>query len=503
MLERARPGKDLLFAAGAAVFSGAALALCLRFGDGLGASDPWRHIRWAFLLRAAPPGALREWPVFTVLAKERVDLWALYHRLLIPFTFGNLETGVRAAAVFYGALSLGALAYALRRLNARAAPACFLGALALTPFLFSRALQARPSPLADALLALSALCAVEGWALGALACAWAHAALHISFILQGLLAAAALLAYRRSPRALRYAAAVGAGAALGTLARPHAAAYVRAALAQGLAPFRASAGGFDDLGLELYPPGAALLLAGLPVFLAAGWAALRLRRDAGARPAADRLFLVLAAAAFCALAAGARRFFAPAGALAALALCACLPERDPLSGSGRRRLALAVLCAAFAGQVVWAAAGLPTPYGSRALRGAARILRERVAPGEVVFNDDWRSWAKLFFHDPTHRYVAGCDPTLMLAAGERRFWLWRHLSFDAAACDRPALSACPPGDRSPQAVREGLRSFDAAAVVVSGAGRHPALERVLAGAPKLFAPLGCAGGTCVYAVDAR
>lgn len=479
---------DLLFAAAAWALCAALLALCHRFGDGLGASDGWRHIEWARLLRAPVPGALREFPVFTLLAKDQVDLWAFYHRLLIPFTFGDLQWGAKAASVFYGGLALAALAYALRRLNAQAACLVFAGALAVTPFLLARALQDRPSPLATALLTLSALCAVEDNAWAAGACAFLHAALHISWVLQGVIVLCAAGAYGLSPRTRRYGGAIAAGCALGVLAQPHPLAYLGVAFAQGSLPFRVAAAGFTDLGLELYPPTLEQLLAGSAVFLGAAWALTRLRRS-GARPAGDRLFLGLSAAAFCAAALTARRFFEVAGSFSALAVCASWPPRAPEEPTWRRAVVFAAVAGALILQAGWSTATLPTPYGSAAFRGTAAALRAGVPAGEIVFNDEWRSWAKLFYEDPTHRYVVGCDPTLLLAADPARFWLWRHLTWDARACDQESLAACPTGDGTPSALAQAFARFGAGAVILSRGRDDQALRQALDSSPQLFEPL--------------
>jgi hypothetical protein len=41
-------------------------------------------------------------------------------------------------------------------------------------------------------------------------------------------------------------------------------------------------------------------------------------------------------------------------------------------------------------------------------------MRANIPPGEMVFNTDWDDFPRLFFYDPTHRYVSGLDPTYLL-----------------------------------------------------------------------------------------
>lgn len=40
-------------------------------------------------------------------------------------------------------------------------------------------------------------------------------------------------------------------------------------------------------------------------------------------------------------------------------------------------------------------------------------VRANVPPGEIVFNTDWDDFPRMFYFDPTHRYVSGLDPTYL------------------------------------------------------------------------------------------
>jgi hypothetical protein len=40
-------------------------------------------------------------------------------------------------------------------------------------------------------------------------------------------------------------------------------------------------------------------------------------------------------------------------------------------------------------------------------------VRSNVPPNEIVFNTDWDDFPRLFYFDPTHRYVSGLDPTYL------------------------------------------------------------------------------------------
>jgi len=46
-------------------------------------------------------------------------------------------------------------------------------------------------------------------------------------------------------------------------------------------------------------------------------------------------------------------------------------------------------------------------------RAGAEWMRANVPQGEIVFNTDWDDFPRLFYFDPTHRYVSGLDPTYL------------------------------------------------------------------------------------------
>ena len=46
-------------------------------------------------------------------------------------------------------------------------------------------------------------------------------------------------------------------------------------------------------------------------------------------------------------------------------------------------------------------------------RAGAEWMRANVPAGEIVFNTDWDDFPRLFYFDPTHRYISGLDPTYL------------------------------------------------------------------------------------------
>ena len=49
----------------------------------------------------------------------------------------------------------------------------------------------------------------------------------------------------------------------------------------------------------------------------------------------------------------------------------------------------------------------------RFYRAGAQWMRNNVPANEIVFNTDWDDFPRLFYYDPTHRYVTGLDPTYL------------------------------------------------------------------------------------------
>jgi hypothetical protein len=46
-------------------------------------------------------------------------------------------------------------------------------------------------------------------------------------------------------------------------------------------------------------------------------------------------------------------------------------------------------------------------------RAGAEWMRANISPAQIVFNTDWDDFPRLFYYDPTHKYVSGLDPTYL------------------------------------------------------------------------------------------
>ena len=55
-------------------------------------------------------------------------------------------------------------------------------------------------------------------------------------------------------------------------------------------------------------------------------------------------------------------------------------------------------------------------------------VRANVPPGEIVFNTDWDDFPRMFYFDPTHRYVSGLDPTYLYDRNPELSKLYDHIT---------------------------------------------------------------------------
>jgi hypothetical protein len=46
-------------------------------------------------------------------------------------------------------------------------------------------------------------------------------------------------------------------------------------------------------------------------------------------------------------------------------------------------------------------------------RAGAEWMRANVTPAQIIFNTDWDDFPRLFYFDPSHKYVSGLDPTYL------------------------------------------------------------------------------------------
>ena len=483
-----------LVLAGALAFAFA--AACASGIEGLGDSDPYRHlqtardlVRTGFRLGGAP------FLPYTLLGSSGVDLWLGFHWLMVPFTLLGTVWGARLAGAAIATFAAVALAWLLRRLGQERPARFAVAPLAISPFFAFRDHLARPThltvPFVLAGLAAGAGELHPGFAFAA---AFLHGLLHLSsplspfFVLLGL-CGARIAGGRGSPRALLWSIA---GLALAFLLRPDRGQYLTVAFLHNATTLDLlSSDPLPNSGLEAKPLAPEFLLAevwfGLAL-LAAAWWASRGRTPAGTR--AMRASALLAIALVLPLSLRTARFLDYVPPLLALAAGLFWPREGLREGARRLLPAAAALCAAALAarnlSIAWEVGnsnlGPPATYEQ-----LAEEVRARVPPGSLLFTDDTFRTAPIYASLPEYRYISMADPSLLHAANPALFWQWHHAVHDASDC--PARS-CAGALSGPEAVARVVRAFSSEWIVTDASPRPSAMVRAMAAAPDRFEMVG-------------
>lgn len=436
-LPRPEGWKALASLALVVLLAGATLAWLHSATPSLYGYDGWFHIRYAEVLRSEGVSRSFPWWDETFLRDHYADKDFLYHVLLIPFTFGDLTTGARLAAILFGAAAIGVFHLSARALRVPwpAAWACALLACS-TAFLYRLGFT-RPSIMAVSLAIGGAAAILSGRARWAFAAAAVYPHVHISW---HLLPCIALLhdlqrplaaGERRSFRISRWSAA---GALAGVVITPYFPNNLRLWWVQNVRVLGLAWSSSDDLGMGLeIRSGLAsqLLTYNLGVFLALALAVYLIARKPG-KASPEALTLLVVSGGFLVLSMMSRRFiefWTPFTILlAAVAL------RDEVAARDRSRAG--PLAAAWGGiaTIVVGALFLHGTTAAREIIGrdpgptyeeAAGWMASNIDPGEKIFHLDWDDFPQLFFFAPQFRYLVGLDPVFMYETDPARWRAWQ------------------------------------------------------------------------------
>lgn len=397
--------------------------------------DGYFHIRFAEILRHE--GISRTFPWFqeSFLRERYVNFNLLYHVLLLPFTFGDLLTGARAASVVFASATMGVLYVSARRLRVPHAALLCLAVLALAPDALYRYTFTRPVVLSVAVLIAGTTAILLARRIESFVLAAVFAHLHCSYHVLPLIALAHdLLRDRdRSDRGLaRFGTtiAAGAGAIAGSVLTPYFPNNLRFWWIANVGVLSNSwmRGEEVRIGTEMLPlPSGELLIRNLGVF--AVLAAAVLSVVAGRRAGSQARTLFAVACGFLGLSMLSQRFvelLAPFTLLFAGVVLRDRFEATPLP-KGPRRAAMAVAsCIVAAMLVLSVRENRASLVGdtSGALEPAGRWIAANVPEGETLFNLGWDDFPELFFHASKHRYVIGLDPTFIYRTDVARAKLW-------------------------------------------------------------------------------
>lgn len=405
--------------------------------------DGYYHIKIAWIMRHEGVKIAFPWLPLTILnPRDFTDHHLLYHLLLIPFTFGDLRLGAKAAGLVFGALAIFSVYLAMAALRVRYPLLWLLALLGSGEWFLIRESMTRRQSVSLAMLVLATYLLIRGRYRWLLPLAFAYAWLFDGFVLLlgivGLAMAARLVAERRLAwPALGWTVL---GLALALVINPYFPNNI--AFTYHHVVLKALPDSQITVGNEWYPyaPDVLLRTSWLAVVLVplgavpAALAARRAVRDHAL------LFLAGLAATFLVLYLRSRRFIETEPAFAVLFCAYSWSHYAPRGAAGQLwgrlapgiRSALAVLLVLGAGFQT----GLVVQRAQRAVQGerpynmfeaAARFVEARSAPLEPIFQTDWDDFPYLFFYNTHNSYIVGLDPTYMYLEQPELYLLWRSI----------------------------------------------------------------------------
>jgi hypothetical protein len=395
------------------------------------------------------------WASQSVMADRGADLWWGFHVMLLPFAaLGDVEWGIRIAALTLTFLLLGIFYWILRRHAVPGAAWWTLALFAAVPNVLFRFVMLRPHmlSLAAALLLLSVLVRGRWWHAFAIstAIAWMH--LSLAWVAPAIAMAYGLV--RSVERALgepdgkssvppvAALAATVAGVVAGGLLRPHPVDTLSLASVQ-IIRLLAEKATEEPLtfSLELAPLPITELVRTSWLFLTAWLGAIAAATYGIARgridsPSGRRTLLVtalLVSSAFFLLALlSARRAMEQWVAFGVLAMPFLWSTVAPFV---RRRQVQALAALLLATHIGWGSWRhllnvelVASPPDTMA--GVATFLADNSAPGDVVFHAKWDNFGPLFARNRSNLYLGGMDPIFQLAHDPRLYWEFFYLSSD-------------------------------------------------------------------------
>ena len=418
--------------------------------------DGYYHIKWSRMLweslrsRSFPP--VFSWlPLTTLNPNNYVDHHLLFHVFQIPFTFGDLRDGAKVSSVLFASIALFSCFWLLLRFRIRYGMIWLLALLGCSaPFLF-RLNMAKAPPFAITFLVLGIylLFKKKYWPLIPLAFVFALTYDMVVFLILAACIWVIVIAWTEHRFEWRPLVWVLAGTAAGFVINPyfpHNLQLFYEHLRVKLTPNDFS----TKVGNEWYPYSAWEFIGNSLVACVAmvvGYIAF----DPEDRQRAHHpLFFLLFSTVLMIMTARWKRiaeYWPPfavmfsafalqpwlAGARSAFSN---LPtdvmdelqpffDRDELAVSSeeaenqalRRTIIGAVVAIALAVAFAFSFRATMVDIGTSErhdyYRAGAEWMRANVPPGEIIFNTDWDDFPRLFYFDPSHRYVSGLDPTYL------------------------------------------------------------------------------------------
>jgi len=410
-------------------------------------NDGFYHIKMAWLMRTEGIKLAFPWLPLTILnAREFYDHHFLFHVALIPFTFGDLVTGAKWAAVLFASLAFLSIWYLFSRQKIPHAWLWSLGLLGVSDAFLDRMGIPRAQSLSLLVMALGLTWMLDGKYLRLAVLAFFYVWFYDAFPLIMALAILHMVAVAISERRLelRPLMYVGAGLLLGMLVNPYFP-YNLIFAYRHMLPKLTDATSIS-VGNEWYPYTTGQLLKNsLPALIAfvSGVFALGL---AGKKMDLRTTLALLVSLMFGLMLFQARRFveYFPPVALV-FATFAWSPffqempapkfDRDFISSGWRgieSALPVGSIMASILITMVFSVHNAQIsitgskPYGLYA--GASAWLEKNTPLGARVFQTDWDDFPRLFFYNTHNTYLVGLDPTYFQLANPGLYDLWEKVT---------------------------------------------------------------------------
>ena len=412
--------------------------------------DGYYHIKWSALLwdglrHGSFPPTFTWLPLTTLSPSRYADQHFLFHVLLIPFTWmGDLVTGAKIAAAFFGTLALFSVYWLILRYRI-AYPLLWLLALLGCSWLFyARLSMTKAESVSLVFIVVGIFLLLERKYVWLAPLAFLYVWAYNLFVLLGVLAAIWVAVVWWSERRLQWRPLLwtALGMLAGFLINPYfprnLKLFIEHVIAKSSQVSMPTGGGFEWYSLSAWgflkssPVACAATVVG---FIALGYALSSARND---RTRLQRPLLLFLFSTFLLLitirSVRFMEYWPPFAVLfAAFALQAAnmkpaygsggsensaleVQGSEPKGRTGRWRTAdmvpLAMLLAAVAVynlHVAQTTMKLVTPDPDHYAVGV-EWLRNHAPAGTLIYNVNWADFPKLFFYDETHSYVSGLDP---------------------------------------------------------------------------------------------
>ena len=364
------------------------------------------------------------WTQMSVMKLFYADKDLLFHVLIVPFTWFGGILAAKCAAIFFGAVFLAALSYALWRLAGPGIAAALLALAFTSPIFTVYLLYLRPATLAGALtvLGLYFLINKKHYAVGIVTALYTLSHLSaFTMIFFALLCEALRRLVKKEFHQNNVSYAV-AGMLVGLMIHPNFPANLFTIYLNGfLTPWRAIVGGNISFAQELYTmPAKDVFLDNFTVFAIFGamlWVSLCKRLEISFAT----IFLTASAQVYFVLAMMSTRFWYPALPLALMALASYLRDLRQTDGAGRVYKTLFIAWLAVVVSLV--------PRGANHLRDslqfktgftqtyedAALWMRANIPAGETVYHSLWGDSPYFIYFNPKNDYLNVLDPIYMYA----------------------------------------------------------------------------------------